>query len=495
MTISLEPARAELLCTQNFIDGQWCEAREGRRFAVDNPADAVQFASVPDSGPADAAAAAEAASAAFASWRSRSARERSRLLKRWYELIMANAADLARIMSREQGKPLAEARAEVEYGAAYVEWYAEEAVRADGAMLPRLDRGRRMMVVKEPVGVVAAITPWNFPLAMIARKIAPALAAGCTVVAKPAEDTPLTALALVRLLQEAGAPAGTVNILCASRPRAGECVDVWLRDARVRKLTFTGSTPVGKHLARESAATLKKLSMELGGNAPFIVFEDADLDAAVTGLMRAKFRNAGQACVAPNRVYVQASVYDAFAERLTAQVAALVVGPATHKGAQIGPLINARAVEKLERHVADALARGARLLTGGTRLRNDVADGPNYYAPTVLADAQPGMVLSCEETFGPLAPLFRFADEAEVLRLANDTPFGLASYLYSSDLKRIGRVAGQLESGIVGINEGLISSEAAPFGGIKDSGYGREGSHIGLEEFMHTKYLCQGELT
>ncbi len=494
MTLSLEPARAALLGTQNFINGQWCEAREGRRFAVDNPADGLPFATVPDSGPPDAAAAVDAANAAFAGWRGRTARERSRLLRRWHDLIMANADDLARIMSREQGKPLVEARAEVEYGAAYVEWYSEEAVRASGEMLPQLVRGRRMMVVREPVGIVAAITPWNFPLAMIARKIAPALAAGCTVVAKPAEDTPLTALALVRLLEEAGVPAGAVNIICASRPRAGECVDVWLQDSRVRKLTFTGSTPVGKHLARQSAATLKKLSMELGGNAPFIVFGDADLDAAVNGLMRAKFRNAGQACVAPNRVYVQESVYEAFAERLAVKVAALVVGPATHKGAQIGPLIYGRAVEKLERHVGDAVARGARLLTGGKRLRNAVADGPNYFEPTVLADARPDMVLSCEETFGPLAPLFRFTDEAEVLRLANDTPFGLAAYLYSSDLKRIWRVAERLESGIVGINEGLISSEAAPFGGIKDSGYGREGSHIGLEEYLHTKYLCQGEL-
>jgi succinate-semialdehyde dehydrogenase/glutarate-semialdehyde dehydrogenase len=314
------------------------------------------------------------------------------------------------------------------------------------------------------------------------------------VVAKPAEDTPLSALALVRLLEEAGAPAGVVNILCASRPRAAESVDVWLQDNRVRKLTFTGSTAVGKHLARESAGTLKKLSLELGGNAPFIVFEDADLDAAVNGLMRAKFRNAGQACVAPNRVYVQESVYEAFAEQLTKKVAALVVGPATHKQAQIGPLINSRAIEKLERHVGDALSRGARLLTGGKPLRNAVADGPNYFEPTVLADAGPDMLLSCEETFGPLAPLFHFRAEDEVLRLANDTPFGLASYLYTSDVKRIWRLAERLESGIVGINEGLISSEAAPFGGIKESGYGREGAHIGLEEYLQTKYLCQGEL-
>ncbi|XYI47724.1 Succinate-semialdehyde dehydrogenase (NADP+) [Cupriavidus necator] len=340
--------------------------------------------------------------------------------------------------------------------------------------------------------MVAAITPWNFPLAMIARKIAPALAAGCTVVAKPAEDTPLTALALVWLAQQAGMPAGVLNIVTASREHTPGMVDAWLADSRVRKITFTGSTPVGKHLARESAATLKKLSLELGGNAPFIVFEDADLDAAVDGLMAFKFRNGGQTCVCPNRVYVHDTVHDAFVECLAQRVGALHVGPATEEAAQIGPMINARAVLKIARHVEDAVARGARVVTGGKRVRT--ADGPHYYAPTVLADAAPAMELSCEETFGPVAPIFRFRDEAEVIRDANDTPFGLAAYFYSSDIRRIWRVAQALETGMVGINEGAIAAEAAPFGGVKESGYGREGSRHGLDDYMHTKYLCQGQL-
>jgi succinate-semialdehyde dehydrogenase/glutarate-semialdehyde dehydrogenase len=330
---------------------------------------------------------------------------------------------------------------------------------------------------------------------MIARKIAPALAAGCTVVAKPAEDTPLTSLAMVRLAEEAGIPAGVLNIVTASREHTPAVVDAWLQDARVRKISFTGSTPVGVHLARESAATLKKLSLELGGNAPFIVFEDADLDAAVQGLMAAKFRNGGQTCVCPNRVYVHESVHDAFVEKLGAAVGALKVGPATDPASQIGPMINARAVDKIERHVQDAVARGARVVVGGQRVRNDVANGPNYYAPTVLVDAQPTMECACEETFGPVAPVFRFKDEAEVVAQANDTPFGLAAYFYSRDVARIWRVAEALETGIVGINEGALAAEAAPFGGVKASGYGREGSTHGLEDYLHTKYLCQGGLS
>jgi succinate-semialdehyde dehydrogenase/glutarate-semialdehyde dehydrogenase len=344
------------------------------------------------------------------------------------------------------------------------------------------------------VGVVAAITPWNFPLAMIARKIAPALAAGCTVVAKPAEDTPLTALALTKLLEEAGLPAGALNIITASRARANDTVGVWLADSRVRKVTFTGSTAVGKLLARGSADTLKKLSLELGGNAPFIVFDDADVDAAVEGLLRAKFRNGGQTCISPNRVYVHDAVYSVFAAKLAARVGALRVGPASREDSQIGPMINARAVEKIERHVQDALARGAELLVGGHRVHNDVASGPNYYAPTVLGNATADMALSCEETFGPVVPLFRFRDEDDVVQQANDTPFGLAAYFYARDIARVWRIADRLETGIVGINEGAISSEAAPFGGVKESGYGREGSRYGLEDYLHTKYLCQGEL-
>ncbi|MGF6904888.1 succinate-semialdehyde dehydrogenase/glutarate-semialdehyde dehydrogenase [Paraburkholderia sp. GAS348] len=394
-------------------------------------------------------------------------------------------------MSTEQGKPLAESRGEVAYGTSYVAGFADEATRIYGDLIPQQQRGKRMSSVKEPVGVVAAITPWNFPLAMIARKIAPALAAGCTVVAKPAEDTPLTALALAALAQQAGLPDGVLNMLSASREQDIAAVADWLADARVPKITFTGSTPVGKHLARESAGTLKKLSLELGGNAPFIVFDDADLDAAVTGLMAAKFRNGGQTCVCPNHVYVQSGVYARFADLLAKRVAALKVAPATDPDAQIGPMINARAIDKIARHIEDAVKQGAKVLTGGKRLTEL---GPNYYAPTVLIDAQAGMLVCCEETFGPVAPLLRFDEEAEAIHLANDTPFGLAAYFDTQDVRRINRVAGQLEAGVIGINEGAVSSEAAPFGGVKESGYGREGSKYGLDDYMSIKYLCQGGL-
>jgi succinate-semialdehyde dehydrogenase/glutarate-semialdehyde dehydrogenase len=492
MTLTL--THTGLLQQQNFIDGKWCDSTGGRRHDVVDPAIDSVFASVPDSTAADARLAATAAHNAFEGWRTLPARDRARILKRWHALILAHADDLAQIISREQGKPLAEGRGEVTYGATYVEWFAEEAVRAYGDIIPEQVRGRKLMVTKEPVGVVAAITPWNFPLAMIARKIAPALAAGCTVVAKPAEDTPLTALALVRLAEEAGLPPGVLNIVTSSRESVKDVVDAWLIDPRVRKITFTGSTAVGKYLARESAATLKRLSLELGGNAPFIVFDDADLDAAVNGLMAAKFRNGGQTCVSPNRIYVQDGVYDAFADKLVARVSALRVGPASREDSQIGPMINARAIDKIESHVQDALAKGAQLLTGGHRVRNDVAAGPNYYAPTVLGDADPDMELAGEETFGPVVPLFRFRDEKDVVRAANDTPYGLATYFYSRDIARVWRVAEQLQSGLVGINEGVLASEAAPFGGVKDSGYGREGSRHGLDDYMQTKYLCQGGL-
>ena len=484
-------SRADLLCSQNFIAGAWRDARATATFGVADPADGGEFCRVADSVGADARDACDAAAGALGAWRASTARERARLLKRWHALILANGEDLARLISREQGKPLAEARGEVAYGAAYVEWFAEEAVRAYGEIIPEQVRGKKMLVVREAVGVVAAITPWNFPLAMIARKIAPALAAGCTVVAKPAEDTPLTALALVRLADEAGFPPGVLNIVTASRARTPEVVDSWLQDGRVRKISFTGSTPVGKHLARESAATLKKLSLELGGNAPFIVFDDADLDAAVDGLMAAKFRNGGQTCVCPNRVYVQDGVYQQFADKLVARVAALRVGPASRAESQIGPMINARALDKIEHHVRDALAHGAMLLAGGERLRDA---GPNYYAPTVLGEASADMALFREETFGPVAALFRFRGEDDAIAQANATPFGLAAYFYSRDAARIWRVSERLEAGIVGINEGAVSSEAAPFGGVKESGYGREGSSHGLADYMHTKYLCQGGL-
>ncbi|WP_250490725.1 NAD-dependent succinate-semialdehyde dehydrogenase [Caballeronia sp. INML2] len=482
---------SDLIRADNFIDGKWVPAASGKRFAVTDPATGEVIAQVADSGPADARAATDAAARAFPAWRDTLPKDRAAVLHRWHALIVENADALGRLISLEQGKPFAEGRGEVMYGASYVAWFADEATRIYGDIIPQQQRGKRMSAVKEPVGVVAAITPWNFPLAMIARKIAPALAAGCTVVGKPAEDTPLTALALVMLAHEAGVPAGALNLIGASRENAQDAVADWLEDGRVRKITFTGSTPVGKYLARESAGTLKKLSLELGGNAPFIVFDDADLDAAVAGLMASKFRNGGQTCVCPNRVYVQSSVYDKFADLLAKRVAALKVAPATDPDAQIGPMINARAVDKIERHVKDALERGARALTGGKRLAEL---GPNYYAPTVLAGATPDMQLSCEETFGPVVPLFRFNDEAEAIRAANDTPFGLAAYFYSQNLKRIDRVSRLLEAGLVGINEGAISSEAAPFGGVKESGYGREGSKYGLDDYLSIKYLCQGGL-
>ncbi|HDR9180074.1 TPA: NAD-dependent succinate-semialdehyde dehydrogenase [Burkholderia vietnamiensis] len=484
-------SRTELVRTANLVDGSWRAALDGRCFDVTNPATLDTIAYAPDSGAADARAATDAAARALPAWRATPARERAAILRTWHAAIVAHTDDLAKLMSLEQGKPLAEARGEVAYGASYVLWFAEEATRTYGDLIPQQQRGKQLSAVKEPIGVVAAITPWNFPLAMIARKIAPALAAGCTVVAKPAEDTPLTALALGFLAMEAGVPPGVLNLIAASRERGIDAVADWLADARVRKITFTGSTAVGKLLARESAATLKKLSLELGGNAPFIVFDDAQLDAAVDGLMAAKFRNGGQTCVSPNRVYVQAGVYDAFAAKLAARVAALKVAPATDPAAQIGPMINARAVDKIARHVGDALERGARVLTGGRRLSQL---GPNYYAPTVLADATADMQLSCEETFGPVAALFRFDTEEQAVDAANDTPFGLAAYFYTQDVRRIARVSARLETGIVGINEGALASEAAPFGGVKESGYGREGSKYGLDDYLSIKYLCQGGL-
>ncbi|MBU9618626.1 NAD-dependent succinate-semialdehyde dehydrogenase [Burkholderia multivorans] len=489
--MSLALSRTELLRKANLIDGTWRDALDGRRYAVDDPATLDRVADVPDSAAADARAATDAAARALPAWRATPARERAAILRAWHAAIVAHTDDLAKLMSREQGKPLAEARGEVAYGASYVLWFAEEATRTYGDVIPQQQRGKRLSAIKEPIGIVAAITPWNFPLAMIARKIAPALAAGCTVVAKPAEDTPLTALALAFLAQEAGVPPGVLNMIAASRERGVDAVADWLADARVRKITFTGSTPVGKLLARESAATLKKLSLELGGNAPFIVFDDAELDAAVDGLMAAKFRNGGQTCVSPNRVYVQAGVYDAFAEKLAARVGALKVAPASDPAAQIGPMINARAVDKIARHVDDAGERGARVLTGGKRLP---ALGPHYYAPTVLADATADMQLACEETFGPVVALFRFDTEAQAIDAANDTPYGLAAYFYTQDVRRIARVSAQLETGIVGINEGALASEAAPFGGVKESGYGREGSRYGLDDYLSIKYLCQGGL-
>lgn len=488
MTLSL--TRTDLIRSANFINGQWTAAT-GARLDVTDPATGELVATVPDSGAPEAQAAVDAAHAAFPAWRKVPAKQRAAIIKRWNDLVMAHQDDLGKLISREQGKPLAEGKGEVAYAASYIEWFGEEATRMNGEVIPAHVPGRRVFALKEPVGVVAAITPWNFPAAMIARKIAPALAAGCTVVCKPAEDTPLTSLALVLLAHEAGVPAGVLNIVTASREQTPAVVGVWLDDSRVRKITFTGSTSVGKHLARRSADTLKKLSLELGGNAPFIVFDDADVDAAVDGLMVAKFRNGGQTCVCPNRVFVHRSVFDAFATKLTARVAALKVGPASDPTSQIGPMINARAVEKIERHLADAVFRGAKVLTGGKRLPEV---GATYYAPTVLTGADATMACACEETFGPVAALTVFDDEAEVIAAANDTPFGLAAYFYSQNVRRIWRVADALESGIVGINEGALASESAPFGGVKESGYGREGSTHGLDDYLHFKYICQGGL-
>ena len=488
MSLSLD--RADLIRSGNYISGEWLSAT-GPLLDVTDPATGHLITRVPDSGVTEARAALDAAHAAFPTWRKVPAKQRAQIIKRWNDLVLAHQDDLGKLISLEQGKPLAEGKGEVAYAASYIEWFGEEATRMNGEVIPAPVPGRRMFALKEPVGVVAAITPWNFPAAMIARKIAPALAVGCTVVCKPAEDTPLTSLALVRLAQEAGVPPGVLNIVTASRERTPEVVDVWLDDARVRKITFTGSTPVGKHLARRSADTLKKLSLELGGNAPFIVFEDADIDAAVDGFMAAKFRNGGQTCVCPNRVFVHDAVHDAFAAKLAARVAALKVGPAIDPASQIGPMINARAVEKIDRHVQDAIAKGAKVLTGGARLTQL---GANYYAPTVLINADATMACACEETFGPVAPLTRFTTEEDVIAAANDTPFGLAAYFYSQDVRRIWRVAEALETGIVGINEGALAAEAAPFGGVKESGYGREGSVHGLDDYLHTKYVCQGQL-
>ena len=482
--------RENLILNRAIIGGERVAAAEGRCFTVTNPANGAQLSCVPDCGPAEAQAAVDAANSAFPDWRARTAKERSAALRAWFNALMANREDLARLISLEQGKPLAESRGEVAYGASFVEWFAEEAKRSYGETIPEPVRNRKLIVVKEPVGVAAAITPWNFPLAMLTRKIAPALAAGCTVVSKPAEDTPLTALAMGALAEESGIPAGVINIVTASRERAPEVAGAWMRDMRVRKISFTGSTAVGKRLMQESAATLKRVSLELGGNAPFLVFDDADLDAAVAGAMQSKFRNSGQTCVCANRILVQDGVYDAFAEKLAAAATRLNVGPAETGTSEQGPLINQRAIDKVEDHIHDALAKGAHIVTGGKRH----ALGGTFFEPTVITGVTPAMKMANEETFGPVAPLFRFRDEAEAIRLANDTPFGLAAYLYARDVGRIWRVSEALEYGMVGINEGIISTEVAPFGGVKESGIGREGGRQGMAEFQNIKYICMGGL-
>lgn len=482
--------RLDLVRTQAFIGGTWLDDPSGGLFDVVDPADGTPIAQVTDGGAALARQAADAAHAAFPAWRNETAKTRATLLRGWFDLVVRHADDLARLASWEMGKPLAEAKGEVAYAAGYLEWFAEEAKRANGDVIPTPVAGRQLLAVREPLGVAAVITPWNFPVAMIARKFGPALAAGCTVVAKPAEDTPLSALALVALAQQAGIPAGVINIVPASRERTPEIAQAWLDDDRIRKLSFTGSTPVGKLLAKGSAETLKRLSLELGGDAPFIVFEDADLDVAADALMKAKFRNAGQACIAANRVLVQDGVYDAFAAKMAEMVRKLTVGHAVKGAFDVGPLINRRALEKVERLVAQAVSDGAKVVVGGARH----VPGETFYTPTVLVDVPVELSGSCEEIFGPVLPLTRFSTEEEAVALANDTPFGLAAYFCSKDLARVWRVAGRLQTGMVGVNEGAISTEYAPFGGVKQSGYGREGSVHGLAEYQSLKYLCLGGL-
>ncbi|WP_458766748.1 NADP-dependent succinate-semialdehyde dehydrogenase [Cupriavidus basilensis] len=470
-----------LLRQQCYIDGRWTDAQ--RHIDVTNPATGERVAQVPLLGADETRQAIEAANRALPAWRARTAKERSALLRKWFELLLANQDDLARIMTAEQGKPFAEARGEIGYAASFIEWFAEEGKRVYGETIPAPVSNQRIVVTKEPVGVCAAITPWNFPAAMITRKAGPALAAGCTMVVKPASQTPLTALAMVALAERAGIPAGVLSVVTGSAAAIGGELS---SNPLVRKLTFTGSTEVGRTLMAQTASTIKKVSMELGGNAPFIVFEDADLDAAVEGAIVSKYRNAGQTCVCANRLYVHSKVYDAFAEKLVAAVRALKVGNGMEDGVRIGPLIDGKAVTKVEEHITDAISKGARVLQGGKRH----ALGQSFFEPTVLADVTPGMLVAREETFGPLAPLFRFETEDEVVAMANDTEFGLASYFYARDLGRVWRVSERLEYGMVGVNTGLISNEVAPFGGVKQSGVGREGSHYGIEDYLVIKYTC-----
>jgi succinate-semialdehyde dehydrogenase / glutarate-semialdehyde dehydrogenase len=474
-----------LLKTQAFIDGAW--VGEARMPVIDK-ATGEEIARVPAMGATETHAAIEAAHRAFPAWSKLLAKERAKIIRRWYELIIEHADELALLLTKEQGKPLAEAKGEIIYGAAFVELFAEEAKRVYGETIPTHKADARVVIMKQPIGVVAAITPWNFPSAMITRKVSPALAAGCTVVVKPAEDTPLSALALAELAQRAGIPKGVFNVVTAKDPvPVGRALT---ENPLVRMVTFTGSTEVGKLLMEQAARTVKRVGMELGGNAPFIVFDDADIDRAVAGAVASKFRNAGQTCVCANRFLVQDGVYDAFAEKLTAAVKKLKVGDGTDPGVTVGPLINKDAVRKVEEHVADAIEHGAAVVIGG----KPSTLGGNFYEPTVLTGVTPEMKVAREETFGPVAPLFRFKTEEEAVRMANDTPFGLAAYFFTRDLGRCWRVAEALEYGIVGVNEGITSTEIAPFGGMKESGIGREGSHHGIEEFLETKYTLMGGL-
>jgi succinate-semialdehyde dehydrogenase / glutarate-semialdehyde dehydrogenase len=479
-----------LLKTDALIGGEWVAggAAGHARFDVIDPATGLKLADVANLGPVDTHNAIVAAEKAWGPWRAKTAKERAAVMMKWFHLLHQHADDLARIMTAEQGKPLAEARGEVVYGASFIEWFAEEAKRVYGETIPTTDNNKRYLVIKQPVGVCAAITPWNFPIAMITRKVAPALAAGCPVIIKPAEATPLSALAVAELALRAGMPAGVLNIITADAEQSIEVGQVLCSSDVVRHLSFTGSTEVGRILARQCAPTVKKISLELGGNAPFIVFDDADIESAVEGAMVSKYRNAGQTCVCANRFYVQAGVYDRFVEQLAAKARGIQVGNGFEPGVSQGPMIDDQALGKVELHVADALAKGARLVAGGERI------GERFYTPTVLADVTPDMLCSKEETFGPVAPVFRFETEAEAIALANDTEFGLASYFYSRDIGRVFRVGEALEYGMVGINTGLISTAEVPFGGVKQSGLGREGAHQGMDDYVETKYLCLGDI-
>jgi succinate-semialdehyde dehydrogenase/glutarate-semialdehyde dehydrogenase len=477
----------ELVREACYIDGGWRPPEGGASIPVDDPATGEVIGVVPKFGRSETREAIAAAAAAFPAWRAATAKERAAILRRWFDLVMANQEDLARIMTAEQGKPLVEARGEVAYGASFIEWFGEEAKRIYGDTIPSHARDKRIVVIKEPIGVVGCITPWNFPIAMITRKVGPALAAGCTAVIKPASQTPFSALALAVLAERAGLPKGVLNVVTGA---ASEIGGELTSNPTVRKISFTGSTEVGKMLMAQAAGTVKKVSLELGGNAPFIVFDDADLDAAVEGAIASKYRNSGQTCVCANRFLVQASVYDDFAARLTRAVDTLNVGPGVEEGVTQGPLIDMKAVEKVESHIQDAVSKGAKIATGGTRHRA----GGRFFSPTILTGVTSEMDVAREETFGPVAALFRFDTERDAIRLANATEFGLAAYFYGRDIARVWRVADALEYGIVGVNTGLISTEVAPFGGMKESGIGREGSKYGIEEFLEIKYICLGGL-
>jgi succinate-semialdehyde dehydrogenase/glutarate-semialdehyde dehydrogenase len=472
---------------QCYVDGAWVDADDKATLAVHNPADGQPIGTVPKMGVTETRRAIEAANAAWPAWRAKTAKERAAILRKWFDLLMANQEDLAVLMTVEQGKPLTESRGEIAYGASFIEWFAEEGKRVYGETIPAPAADRRIVVIKQPVGVCAAVTPWNFPNAMITRKAAPALAAGCTMVIKPASQTPFSALALCELGERAGIPKGVLSVVTGTSGPIGKELTT---NPIVRKFTFTGSTEVGKQLMSQCASTVKKVSLELGGNAPFVVFDDADLDSAVEGALASKYRNTGQTCVCANRLFVQDGVYDNFARKLADKVGSMKVGSGLEEGVVQGPLIDMKAVEKVEEHISDALAKGARVVTGGKRHDR----GGQFFQPTVLADVTPAMKITREETFGPVAPLYRFKSEKELLDLANDTEYGLAAYFYSRDVGRVWRVAEGIEAGIVGINVGIISTEVAPFGGYKESGIGREGSHHGIDEFLEVKYLCLGDI-